>query len=581
MKITAKSCFLLVVVLIFTSSVCSAQNILEGRVFDKTSENPLPYAAILIGDTRLYTTSNEDGKFQILLNKNIDSLEIRYIGYETRKISIDYFRLKKILYLKQFSTILNEIIVSTKIKKSSRALDKNVAGSKKESSYKLLYELIKKYRKSKKVVDSKAYFTLNSKAFFSSNSTVDTIPVEQIEGLYNSKQQLSKGILDLELKTGRFGQNRLIPFYSLNYISMLQDFNLFKKTKQILPQYAGNMSLNKIKKRYLLKLQKVENYNGTVIHFRPKTEKSDIFSGKIFFQEIDLILEKIELFIKNPKSFKLRPIVEGDSVSFKNLKLNISFNPIDLNKIQYYDLDLDFVYYTDTIQRKISSKVILYLYDYNTEFIKPYFTNTIEFENDYDRLLTLPVSDKIWNQNYPYPRSIKNTETTNFFKKNNQFYNYYENKLPSNSLTHIKISSIIWSNQRKLLYDDISNGPGINLNFFYALNPYKNDDGSINFNIKTLFDTKTSFFKSERTYKELDCINLAFDIFELNSHHLLGKIQKSTTIQEAKDLCNTAILDAKVTTTIMFEESLFGLDQGNFSYWKDKIRNELKKYNLK
>ena len=583
MKITSKKCFLFVVILSFFSTICTAQNILEGSVFDKTSKKPLPYAAILLGDTGLYTTSNEDGKFQIFLNKNVDSLEIRYLGYETKKVSANYFRLNKILYLNQFSTILSEVVVSTKRKNSTKISSRNqgkiVDNLKEKSSYSLLHELIKKYRKNKEVVESKAYFTLNSTAYVPSISTIDTIPLEQIEGFYNSKQQLSKGIINLELKTGRFGQNRLFPFYSLNHISLLKGFNLFKITNQMLPQYVGNMSLNRIKKKYHLNIQKIEGYNGTIIQFRPKSEKDELFSGKVFFQEKDLIIEKVELFIKNPKSFKLSPIVKGDSVSLKNLKLNISFNPIDLNKIQYYDLDFDFVYYTDTDKKNISSKVILFLYDYDDRFIKPYFTNTIEFKNDYDRLLTLPVSDKIWKQNYPYPKSKKNTETTNFFKKNEQFYNYFENKIPSYSLTHINISSIKWSSQQKLLNENINSGPGINLNFSYVLNPFKNDDGSIYFTVKTLFDAKRSFFKSERTYRDLDCINLAFDIFELNRHYLLGKIKKSTTNQEAQDLCNTAFLDAKITSALMFKESSFGQDHEIFNFWKNKIHNELKKYN--
>ena len=72
---------------------------------------------------------------------------------------------------------------------------------------------------------------------------------------------------------------------------------------------------------------------------------------------------------------------------------------------------------------------------------------------------------------------------------------------------------------------------------------------------------------------------MAFDIFELNRHYLLGKIKKSTTNQEAQDLCNTAFLDAKVTSALMFKESSFGQDHEIFNFWKNKIHNELKKYN--
>jgi len=579
MKITIKIFPIIAVIFILISSVSYAQKTLEGYIFDETGKNPLSYAAILIGDTGVYTTSNEDGKFEIILKKNIDSLEIRYLGYKTTKVSTDYFRLKKILRLVPFSTILDEVIVSSKrknlLKKSDRASSKIVE----QGSYKMLYALIKKYRENKEIVNSKAYFTLNSKAYLPSRSKIDTIPLEQIEGFYIGKQELSKGILDLELKTGRFGQNSAFPFYSLDHISLLQNFRLFKKNQQLLPQHPGNMSFARIKKRYNVELQKTENYNGAIIHFQPKRKRRDIFSGRIFFHENDSIIEKIELYITNPTSFRANSIVKGDLVSIKNLKLNISFNPIDLNKIQYYDFNLDMVYHSGTVKSDITSKIILYLYDYNAPFSKPYFTNTIDFENDYDRLVTLPASDKIWKQNYPYPRSNSNTETTNFFKKENQFYSYYVNKLPSYSRANINISSIAWSNQKKLLPSDLKVGLGVKLNFYYALNSYENKTGSFDYIVKTLFDVKTSFFRSEISLEELDCINLAFDIYELNRHYLLDKIKESMTLEEVKTLSDKVILDARKMVSLMFKESEFGIQKGKFNQWKDKVHNELEKYN--
>ncbi len=578
MKIPLRYCYLSIVLFSLTCSFSYGQKTLEGYIFDKISKKPLSYAAIKIVGTRVYTTSNEDGKFEFLSENNIDSLEIRYLGYETTKVSINYFRSKKIFYLKPFTAVLDEVIVSSNKKNPKRTSRKSVADLKEDRLYKLLYEIIKKYRKNKKINDSKAYFTLNSKTYFLSKTKLDTVPIEQIEGFYNGKQQLSKGILNLELKTGRFGQNRLFPFYSLDYITLLESFNLFKIGQPFLPQHPGNMSLSRIKRRYNLDLQKTDSYDGTIIHFQPKRERGDIFSGKIFFQETDSIIEKIALSIRDPRSFKLNSISIDDSVLLKNVTLNISFNPIDLSKIQYYDLNLNMVYSSDTIKKNITSNVILYFYDYNTHFTKPYFTNTIEFENDYDRLLTLPVSDKIWKQNYPYPKSIKDIKTTNFFKQKNQFYSYYVNKLPSHSLKNIKISSVTWSHQKKLLTSDLKIGLGVKLNFYYVVNSYEKENGNFEFILKTLFDTKTSFFRPEITLEELDCINLAFDIYELNRYYLLNRIKKSMTLADVKTLADQAILDARVMMTLMFDESQFGSDNVSFNSWKTKIHNALKKH---
>ena len=201
--------------LLFVTIYSMAQTNIEGFIFDKTTNTPLPYATIELINSDLYTITNENGKFEIKATKNDATLRIRYLGFETINIPASYFETNSKLFLKPNISDLNEIVI---------AADKDYA-------YNLLNSLIKKYREDKNITQSKAFLSLTS---FARNT-----PIEQIEGFYNSSQNFAEGIIDLNIKSGRFGQNKSFPFYNLDNNILLLDFSLFKKTGQILPIYPG------------------------------------------------------------------------------------------------------------------------------------------------------------------------------------------------------------------------------------------------------------------------------------------------------------------------------------------------------
>ena len=558
----------------------SAQTVIEGYVLDSISKKPLPYAAIIFGESRFYTTSNEDGKFRILTNEKMDSIAIRYLGYNLKKVSKDYFLSNTKVYLRSAPTALREVVVEANVSKKNRSSNKEsiVDLSNEYYLHELLFELIQKYRKNEEEIKSKAYFTLTSKAQVPVKKDTAFIPLEQIEALYNSKHKLSEGVVELNLKTGRFGQNQDDPFYSLDYIEVLKNLALFKRGFQILPEFPGNMSLRKIKRIYQLQLVDMENYDGLAIAFVPKVDDGTIFSGKILFQENDLLIEKIELSINKPRNFKLMPLVNKDEVSLHKIDLKILFNPVDLRKIQYYDFGVEMTFKTEKIEREIESEAVLYLYDYYDDFDVPHFTNSIEFKNDYDSFLALTASNEIWEAYYPYPLSERNTEVFNFFKDKQQLYSYYENQIPQDALEHIKTSSINWSPKSKLQSRHIRLGPGVNLNFSYALNHYQTLSSNYKYTSSTLFDIQASYFKSRRTPKDLACINLAFDIYESNRRAFMSKITDQMTLQEVNALCDAAALQSNVTIKLMFDQCLSELSSSNYNRWRDQVDKKLMKY---
>lgn len=551
---------------IFLSS--TAQNHIEGFVFDSTNNKPLPYAAIILGSRKFYTITNEDGKFAFNENMAIDSMEVRFIGYRTRKVPITYFKEKSILYLTPMALELDEVII----------IFKN------EDPYKDLINLIKKYRKKDLISKSKVFFSLNS----SSNN----VPIEQIEGFYNSNLSLSNGLIDLNLKSGRFGQNKSFPFYSLYNTTILKDFNFFKKKKQILPSYPGNLTSASIKKNYTVKFDECPfcNNNDKLISFVPNKVNGKLFSGKILYNNNKQVIKKIDLWVKDSISIDLIPIDENDSVAIKDVRLQINFNPIDFEKIQYLKFNLDMIYNHQSSKKIVQTQSFLYFYDYNYFFEKPYFTSSISFNNDYDKIIALQASVDFWNLNYQFPKSNSYKKSMNFLKSFGNLYNY-NNYIPTNATHNINHSVIAWNKNRPLEWESVkiisksksenflgmSKSHFINesLNFTYMIDSYKNEMGFKRFISRTLFDRNTSFYKKNRTKKALVYLNLIFDIYEFHRQELKIKIKSNMNFEEVKKNYDILYLEATITVNDMKNETKYGSNKKVLNSWESHIKTKL------
>ncbi|WP_457619228.1 carboxypeptidase-like regulatory domain-containing protein [Lutibacter sp.] len=184
---------IILITVLFAFNYSFSQITIEGFIFDKATNESLPYAtiqSISLNNKNYYTISNEDGKFEINVVSSADSLLVRTIGFKTKKVPISYFKSNKTLYLSPNTYNLNTVLI--------------VAKKEKNYVYNLLSRLLKKYEKKKHITDSKAFLTLTSSA--------RGIPIEIIEGFYNSKQSLSKGIVDFKLKGGVLAKKDLFLF---------------------------------------------------------------------------------------------------------------------------------------------------------------------------------------------------------------------------------------------------------------------------------------------------------------------------------------------------------------------------------
>jgi len=564
---------LTIYLLLFVTAVIG-QTTIEGAIYDKVSSQALPYATIKYIDNPSYTISNEDGKFIINTKKSIQFIEVRSLGYITQRFAISKLQKNPKIYLTENVNALNTVQLGVK-------KDKYYA-------YNLLFSVIKKYRQNSAIQNSKTYLTLSSSS--------KGIPIEHVEGFYNSSQSLAKGIETIDIKSGRFGQNKKFPFYSLNNTTILKDFSFFKNKSQILPQYPGNLSLALIKSKYKINIEdcKTCSETETEISFFPKKSSKRLFSGKFIIDKNDLVIKKIDLIIVDPKTKKLSTIGKEDTFTPKKIKLSIVFNPLQIENIQFMDFTFIIDYHFNNKIETIESNTFLYFYDYDNPFETPYFTRKIKFNNDYDKIIGLQATNHFWEANTQFPDSYAKMKAMKFLQREG-FVITNTSTIPVVYTDLVKPSVMSWNKTRPLQWKNIKskvikkedpvsytssdffkvnkNKVTEQLNFSYMIDVDKTQNKQ--FITRTLFDRKSSSWSYDRTNKKLQYINLIFDIYEVYRKRLAGSINDKTSFRNAKIKAEQYFNDANFIIKKMKDETNLGDDFQVVSKWKKRMKQEL------
>lgn len=104
-------------------TVDSLKNVVQGLVIDAKTKEPLPFASVLIKDTKIGTTTDLDGKFKLVIPDSLVTdkiyLIIAYIGYEQTEILIsknDLPIIKDLVIVPAEQVFLGEVIVIKKKK---------------------------------------------------------------------------------------------------------------------------------------------------------------------------------------------------------------------------------------------------------------------------------------------------------------------------------------------------------------------------------------------------------------------------------------------------------------------------------
>ena len=129
-------------------SFACAQYNTTGKVFDIATKEPLVGVTIFIPNTYTGTTTNNNGIFTLKSEQPVDSVEIRYVGYQTQKVKTEQKK-NLVVALASSTTNMQEVVITASREAQSRAdvpmaISKLSAAAINDSKATLITELINK-----------------------------------------------------------------------------------------------------------------------------------------------------------------------------------------------------------------------------------------------------------------------------------------------------------------------------------------------------------------------------------------------------------------------------------------------------
>jgi opacity protein-like surface antigen len=90
--------------------------VINGRIVDAKTLDPLALANVQIPNTRIGTTTNQNGEFELRISKKYSKLSISYLGYEPKVISLHWKRdsITTLIKLKEKPLIMSGVVVEAK-----------------------------------------------------------------------------------------------------------------------------------------------------------------------------------------------------------------------------------------------------------------------------------------------------------------------------------------------------------------------------------------------------------------------------------------------------------------------------------
>lgn len=118
--------FLILVIVVFSARVLTAQITITGKVLEESTGESLPFATIKILSTNKGTTTNVDGFFTLFnVPTDTSTIVVNYVGYEQLSIKLnpEFIKSRIVAKLNPITSTLEEVVVSADAYKVLKAND--------------------------------------------------------------------------------------------------------------------------------------------------------------------------------------------------------------------------------------------------------------------------------------------------------------------------------------------------------------------------------------------------------------------------------------------------------------------------
>ena len=242
---------------------------------------------------------------------------------------------------------------------------------------------------------------------------------------------------------------------------------------------------------------------------------------------------------------------------------------------------------------RINTNSTILFYDTDAPFSEAYFSNAIDFKNDYERIYTHESTKDFWLTNYKLPyvefehknRIVVDNSTSSILDRLELFdFSYIswskEEKIKLTDLNFIStdfgiINKELLNANNKTLRSDM-----YNLSFTYYLDAYQKKDSTI-FLTKTLFNTSKSYYFLETNFNTELLINIIFSSYQSGLNQLKKDLLEVNDFELAKELTLKIQGEADKRMSLIIKETEHGLNTQELVKWNEDLKEEVGVDNIK
>ncbi|MBN2890897.1 MAG: carboxypeptidase-like regulatory domain-containing protein [Bacteroidales bacterium] len=583
----------LIVFFLYVSQFILAQQLIVAKVKDSQTKEPLVYCNISVIGKNKGTITNTNGEFSIDANPITDKLSITYLGYDTKTVSTSELVAHPVILLTPKEMILNEVTVH--------------AGNE------YLYDFLVKCAKTLENDNSR----LSSKAYYGSETWISDSDAELIECYFNAKYR-GHHIIDLFLKNGRISMsvidNRI--YNNMSNSNIIKKLNLVEYDS-FFPESPLQFNKRKLLKYYDLKLIGSDSLMY-IISFTPMKDTTKYFSGEIWINRKKSTILKIHLLCKNSTTIPFEGYAE-DSLSNVNIEFTETFKELDGKSVpELIIFNYELLYHTATgaqlrfielpeMNRVITSKNILYLYDYDIPFLMPYFEYDSEI-SDYTKISLIPYNDFFWHHNNAITLTSEQKAKLGIFTDKNYSVNITEGCYGKDFMSDGKLKwfdgkPLKWSGQYTFWYPErrvfinkampsnktatqtqiselrIEDLFNIEVQILLDVNTFED---SINCRSYTVFDEVKSYYRLPVKEYTNPFVNILFDICEIERQKMQNQLDLGVlNLSQIDSLYNKTMEDMGKLTYKFSYDSDFGKRVIEMTKWNKYVVDNLGIDNIK
>jgi len=545
---------------------CSAQVLIQGRVMDASTSEPLPYCAVKLQLAGTSTLSNGDGEFQLVSTLPYDTLTIAFMGYATRNVALGDLGSDQGIRLRPTGIELRSLEVTRN-----------------DRLYRMMAESGKRLRKSA-THEGKAYFELESRTAGQ--------PVEVMEAFYNARYDGPR-VEGLDLKNGRIG---IAPvngnyFISRNTTKAMTMLDL-AHPNPVFPATPFQGNAKAVRARYDLTLEGVVPGARPVyrIRFMPRVADGRSFSGTAWLDTATLQPRRVELHCPDCQQQPFIPMWKGPVLD--SVQLSFTLDLVDRNdaaELSVLTLDYTLRYRSERRSNVIRTTGVLYDFDPGQRFILPLFDYDAE-QDDYRKMTFLPYDSVFWATSVSLVRTEQQQRALDFFAGNGTLLGHGHDLPWSRRL--FESNYAYWTADKRIgikysfaqepydgqgvvaKYGTAPDASRVNLEaqLFLAMDP---TEDSLRFHSATIFDGFQSFWLIPEE-AETDCyINLFFDLCEIERRRMAAALKGVKDGEQARHIHAEATQQMKRTTERYRRETALGRDRKALARWNSMVKDAL------